>query len=213
MGCRSSFCRDLLLRRPHTMTESDVTAASSAASDDEASTGEPSFQPDILLRETQRGNRSVEYSIAGTPNGAPVLFFYPAGGNRRMLQSLHGHACAKRLKIVCVNRPGKGETSEGELDGPTGHLTTACEDAAFVLDELSWNRVSLLFMCAGTPFALGFATQNPHRITGKLMGVASWVSPADSGETKLLYRFGSCLPGWLVNPLAGGFFSSINTSI
>jgi pimeloyl-ACP methyl ester carboxylesterase len=130
-----------------------------------------------------------------------------------MLHSLHGHAVATSLKLICVNRPGKGGTSKSESDGPESHTATACRDAITVLDALAVSQASLLFMCAGTPFALSFANSAPERTTGQLVGVASWVPPADCNDAKTLYKVGSALPSWLISPIVGGSMTSVTSGI
>lgn len=167
--------------------------------------------PEVLLAQLHRADRTVAYATAGLDSGAPVLFFYPLGGNRRMLACLHKHALQASLRLICVNRPGKGSTSDSEEGDPRNNVATASADATAVLDALSVSQASLLFMCAGTPFALAFASQMPSRCTGRAMGVASWISPADSAATKLLYRIGVHLP--MIGPLVGKTVSSMNGSL
>ena len=166
-----------------------------------------SLYPEIHLETIRRTDdgRNVTYSTAG-PAGAPcVLFFYPGGGNRRMLLSLQGSM--PHLRLICVNRPGKGDTSPA-LKGHI-HITTVLQDAIFVLDTLGVDRVSLLCMCAGTPFAMAFATQHPERTTGQFMGISSWVLPADCGyaNTTTLNYLGTRVPS--ASALAGSVMSSV----
>ena len=164
--------------------------------------------------------RTIAFSTAGDPHGAPVLFFYPAGGSRRMLLTLSDIAVSASLKLICLNRPGKGSTSTSaaeEHNTPavaSQHVDTACRDAVHVLDELKISRVGLFFMCAGTPFALAFACRFPERTTEKLMGIASWVLPADCDKTNTLFRFGALYcPLWLLSPLVGNSIRSVDSSI
>mmetsp|Transcript_7332 Transcript_7332/g.15202 ORF Transcript_7332/g.15202 Transcript_7332/m.15202 type:complete len:308 (+) Transcript_7332:103-1026(+) len=169
--------------------------------------------PEVNLHTIHNGERAVAFSTAGDLDGTPTLFFYPAGGNRRMLYVFHAPAVAASLRLICVNRPGKGRTSRAEANDPEAHTTTACHDAVAVLDALGVQQASLLFMCAGTPFALALATARPERITGRLMGVASWVLPGDCSAAKALYRVGAALPSWLVSPIVAGACASINGTV
>lgn len=164
--------------------------------------------------------REIAFAVGGDPEGAPVLLFPPLGpaGNRRMIASFQKEAVKYALKLICVNRPGTGSTTATSSDGarPQQHLERACRDIVDVLDTLGISeKVGLLFLCAGAPFALGFATLHPDRVApGKIMGIAPFVSPADCNETKSLFQFGArhC-PLWLVSPLVGGVFGSIASSI
>lgn len=180
--------------------------------------GDDPVFPEVSLHTIRNAGRSVAYSIAGDRNSdaTPVLFFYPGGANRLMVQSLHETAVQAHLKVISVNRPGKAGTSPAIQPGAAAHLKIAVEDATLVLDELGIQRVALLFMCAGTPFALGFATMKSER-TSRILGVASWVLPADCGyaNTKFWFYMGThtFVPRWFVAPLAGSVFRSIGSSM
>merc|ERR1719291_93742 len=76
------------------------------------------------------------------------------------------------------------------------------------MDFLDVEKASLFFMCAGTPFALLFAARNPARTTGHLLGISSWVSPADFDGAGALYRLATRLPSRFVSRLAGSLFAS-----
>ena len=167
------------------------------------------------LRRTD-DDRTVAYAVCGDPNsGMPVLFFYAGGGNRRLLSSLSTATKRASLFMICVNRPGTGGTSPPLRRTTAATVAAVCEDAAAVLDELGVARVGLFFMCAGTPFALAFASQCASRLTGKAVGVAPYVQPADCPRAKALHRFGSliCCPRWLVSHLVGGVFWSAGMSL
>jgi len=150
-----------------------------------------------LASSLRRGHRSVAFATAGLPSGWPVLFFYPLGSSRRQLALLHERMVENSIWVICVNRPGMHGTSPAVFRDGKVHLQTACQDIVAVLEELRIDQVSLLFMCAGTPYALAFAALNPERITGSIVGVAPWVSPAMCPSTKRMYRIGSALPSWV----------------
>lgn len=118
------------------------------------------------------------------------------------------------LDFICVNRPGKGGTSPAKDGGPASHLATAVQDAVAVLDELKIDKVSLMCMCAGTPFCLAFAAKYPERTTGQLIGISSWVQPADCKfkNTKTSFYLGTTMRP-LVAPVVGLVFASIGSSL
>jgi pimeloyl-ACP methyl ester carboxylesterase len=95
------------------------------------------------------------------------------------------------------------------------HMKTCIADAISVLNSLNLDKVGILFQCAGTPFALTFAAQHPERIADvPMVGLSSWVQPADCPETKKLFQFGArkC-PSWLMSPLSLGMgLGSLETS-
>lgn len=175
--------------------------------------GNESLYPEIKLSTIQTDDgRDIAFSIttAAVPESQPILFFYPGGGNRRILLSLY--KTLSDSKLICINRPGKGETSrppKGE-----GHLDTAVHDAVRVLDHLGIDAVSLLCMCAGAPFCMAFALQQKERTTGNFMGISTWVQPADCGyeNTSLTHYVGSHSPH-LIAPIVGSVMSSIGCSL
>lgn len=116
------------------------------------------------------------------------------------------------LRLICVNRPGKGGTSPASEGN--SHLDASVQDAVAVLDCLGVDRVSLFCMCAGAPFCMAFALQQPERTTREFMGISTWVQPADCGydNTKVTYYMGTRAPG-LVSPLVGSVLSSVGLSL
>eukprot|EP00928_Gymnodinium_smaydae_P002138 TRINITY_DN10759_c0_g1_i6.p1 TRINITY_DN10759_c0_g1~~TRINITY_DN10759_c0_g1_i6.p1 ORF type:complete len:278 (+),score=9.95 TRINITY_DN10759_c0_g1_i6:53-835(+) len=171
--------------------------------------GSTSPCPNVFLDTIRVGSRQIAYSTVGDPSGSPVLFFYPAGGNRRMLHMFEEFAKAASLRFICVNRPGKGGTSRSLVPGPEAHVDTVCVDTLSVLSVLRVDRASVLFMCEGTPFALSFAARYPQRVTTKLLGVAPWIQPADTSPTKTLYRVGAGFQKWFISPLMSSCISSL----
>jgi pimeloyl-ACP methyl ester carboxylesterase len=141
--------------------------------------------------------RTIQYGTVGDPDGAPIVFFPPLEGTRRLLASLHDSLQRHSLKAVCVNRPGVEGTSwalgkNSSSSSVQNHLDQACEDVLAVLDSLQWNNnVGILCMCAGTPFALAFSAKYgaDDRTNGKILSLAPWVLPADCPYSKALNRF------------------------
>ena len=167
---------------------------------------------EIELRTIHHDGRDIAYSVSPDNGSTPVLFFYPAGGNRRMLLSFR--ALFADLQFICVNRPGKGGTSPAKENDAKSHLTTAIQDAAVVLDQLRVDKVSLVCMCAGTPFCFTFAARYPERTTGRLVGISCWVQPADCSyaNTKTAFFLGTKMPT-AVSPMVGVVFASIGSSL
>lgn len=154
-------------------------------------------------------DRDILYATAGKEGGRPVVVFYPLGSSRRCLSLVEDEALERGLWLICCNRPGHGTSRPPAMPEDTTaaawQLDTAVEDVKHLLDELSIKRASLLFLCAGAPFALGFASKYPER-TGKMLGIASWVSPADCEESLGFFRFASSLPSFALD-MFGGLWS------
>lgn len=186
--------------------------------DDDEHGGANGIRLCALKKKTDENRREIAFGTGGDPGGAPVLLFPPLGpaGNRRMIASFHEIALENSFQLICVNRPGTGSTSDSLGGGPERHVEAACQDIVDVLDALRIEeKVGLLFLCAGTPFALAFVTRHAERVdANKMLGIAPFVSPADCRHTKPLFQFGArhC-PLWLISPMVGSVFGSIASSI
>lgn len=167
---------------------------------------------EIKLATIHHDGRDISYSTSPENGSPPVLFFYPGGGNQRMLCSFR--MLFSDLYFICVNRPGKGGTSPTNESGPESHLATAVQDAVVVLDKLGIERVALMCMCAGAPFCFTFAARHPERTTGQLTGISTWIQPADCGynNSKTTLFLGTKLRP-LVAPVVGLVFASIGSSL
>ena len=211
-------------------------------------------------------NRVVSFCIAGDPAGTPVLFWYAGGCNRRILLLLQEAAEQCQLRLVCLNRPGRGSTSpanyeqsneaimkkedkahdkeqlsirvvmaeerdQQETAASTSnknndkllsashariHMDACLSDAIAVLDALQIDKVGQLYECAGAPFALCFAQHYSQRLLPShipMIGIGSWIQPADCNETKQLFQFGArkC-PVWMIAPLISGSMGCLDKS-
>jgi len=164
-----------------------------------------------VLGVIQVGERSVEFAVSGAPDGEPVLIFYPLGASRRLALFLDKPARSSGARLICVNRPGMGKTSCS--GGSQEHLDCSCSDAAAVLESLGIHRTSVLFFCAGAPFAFAFCSRFRDLLTGRIAGCSSWVSPADCSDAKLLYKLGaSFMPAGLLT-VAAGFLATCFRSL
>lgn len=163
------------------------------------------YDAELELHTIHHDGRDISISCSKKyENLPPVLYFYPVGAGRRMLLAFK--SLFSTLRLICINRPGKGGTSPSKK----GHLETVVHDVVVVLDSLQINQVSIMTMCAGTPFAMAFATQHPERTTGKFIGISTWIQPADCGydNTKLLYYIGT-KDASHTGPLAGTVMSGM----
>jgi len=128
-------------------------------------------------------DRIIEYSMAGILPGkdclqndvkpVSVLVFHPLNANRRLLLALHEPAVKAGLTLICISRPLENSNFAQQ------YMRHVLEDAVCVLDSLGIAQVSLLAFCAGTPYALAFASTKTERTNGKIMMISPWVSPAD----------------------------------
>jgi len=200
----------------NTMTNTLATTSNKAGgvADDDTRENHHPYQDLISLRSIQvNENRRVAFATVGSVSADnAILFFYAAGGSRRTLLPLHSFAVDNNLCLVCVNRPGKAGTSKASSSGRAAphHVETVVRDAVAVLDALRIARVrGILFQCAGAPFALAFASRRPDRCSGNLMGIGTWVLPADCPRQKRLYRVGTHLPTAVISAVVAGSMMSM----
>lgn len=155
--------------------------------------------------------RTVTFAQTVAPPDAPVvLFWYAAGGGRRMLLHLCG-ITKTPVRLICINRPGKDGTSHATatphgLSATANHVATTCSDAVAVMDALGLAKVHILAECAGTPFSLAFCAANPNRVSTVIL-VGPWVQPADCSHQKTLYKIGAACPA-LISPVVAGSMNS-----
>jgi pimeloyl-ACP methyl ester carboxylesterase len=115
--------------------------------------------------------RQAQYWSGGDPDGSVVFFLHGCPDTRHAAYS--GDAAARRtgVRLIAVNRPGYGLSTEAS----SSHLSVA-DDVAAVADLLGVGRYGVLGMSIGGPYALACAVRDPERVTG--VGVVA--SPAEA---------------------------------
>ena len=159
------------------------------------------------------GGRKISYASTGDcVNGKKIAFFYPMGANRRFLIHLHTLALECSLHLICVNRPGCGQTDypDEDQEGPEPKkiVDSACKDVIHTMAFLDIEKLDgILSICAGNPFSLSFVSQYPHKFhdnCGKIFSIASYVLPADCPVSKPIHRFGAkYVPIWISGTFVG----------
>jgi pimeloyl-ACP methyl ester carboxylesterase len=114
--------------------------------------------------------RTVSAWEGGDPAGIPVLFHSGTPSGR--LQATLGHEAARRtgVRLLSFNRPGYGASS----DLPPG-LAQVGLDALDVLDQYDVDRVAVLGISGGGPYALATGLADQTRVTA--VGIAAGVGP------------------------------------
>lgn len=175
----------------------------------------------LLTFETIEG-RKISYATTGDcVKGKRIAFFYPMGANRRFLIHLHTLAQECSLYLICVNRPGCGQTDDPEdSEGPKSKqiVESVCNDLIHTMKFLDIDKLDgILSMCAGNPFSLSFVSQYPNKFRdnrGKILSIASYVLPADCPESKSLHRFGAQhIPIWISSAFAGSSMTCMQWSL
>ena len=119
-----------------------------------------------------RGGRRLAYLAVGPPDGALVVYLHGAIGSPQ-LASPHLEAVARELGIryVMVSRPGFGGSDP--LPGRT--LCGFAGDLAELADDLGCERLAVVGVSAGGPYALACAHELPERV--RAAAVVSCMTP------------------------------------
>lgn len=123
------------------------------------------------------GRRVLGYAEFGVPDGRLVLWHHGTPGGRRQIP-LKARAAAERLglRLVCVERPGVGDSTNHRYRC----IREWAEDAAKVVDHLDEERFASVGLSGGGPYALACAHELPERVA--VVGLLGSVSPVAGPE-------------------------------
>jgi pimeloyl-ACP methyl ester carboxylesterase len=147
------------------------------------------------------GRRRIGIAEYGDPDGPLVLWFHGTPGARRQIPPVGRRAAsALGLRLVCVERPGVGASTNHRYQ----RVADAAADAAAVADHLGHHRFGLVGLSGGGPYALACGALLPDRVAAiAILGGVCPVAGPDAGEGGLIAlsaRFQSILNP-LRNPL------------
>lgn len=122
-----------------------------------------------------RDGRHLGYIEIGDPHGLPIVYCHGILGSR--LESLLLDPLGRELglRVVSPDRPGYGLSSPA----PHHRLIDWVVDLNQLLDRLRLQRVSIVGVSGGGPYALAFLHQHPERALGAAL-VAS-LAPIGQG--------------------------------
>jgi pimeloyl-ACP methyl ester carboxylesterase len=104
--------------------------------------------------------RLLEYAEYGDPEGAPLVYChgFPSSGREAMM--VHPVAMAEGARIIAPNRPGFGRSDHQ----PDRTILDWAADVASLADLLGLDRIGLIGLSGGAPYALACVQQIPERI-------------------------------------------------
>jgi pimeloyl-ACP methyl ester carboxylesterase len=156
--------------------------------------------------------RRLGYADFGDPTGPLVLWFHGSPGARRQLPTVARDAAVDLgLRVVCVERPGVGDST----DHAYRQLTDWAADVAVVADLLGHDRFMVAGLSGGGPYALACAHQLPDRVVavgllGSLVPTAGDDALA-GGLVALSHRFNGVLTA-LRRPLGLGLWAFVRAA-
>jgi pimeloyl-ACP methyl ester carboxylesterase len=113
---------------------------------------------------TLHDGRTLEYADLGDPAGTPVLLFHGTPSTAGQAAVVADGAGAHGIRLVAASRPGYGAST----NTPPG-LTPAAADAVELVDRLGVDRVVVMGVSGGGPYALALAALAPERISDVLV--------------------------------------------
>jgi len=121
--------------------------------------------------------RALGYAEFGDPDGRLVLWHHGTPGARRQI-ALGGRRAAERLglRLVCVERPGVGDSTPHRYRC----IRDWAEDAAKVADHLGHEEMAVVGLSGGGPYALACAHELPERVA--VVGLLGSVGPVAGSE-------------------------------
>jgi pimeloyl-ACP methyl ester carboxylesterase len=110
---------------------------------------------------TTPDGRHLSYLEVGDPNGPLVIHNHGGPGSRLEARLLADSAATNRLRLVCVDRPGMGQSSRQESRSYSGWA----DDLVAVADALEYHEFGVSGWSEGGPWALAAAAYiDPARL-------------------------------------------------
>jgi pimeloyl-ACP methyl ester carboxylesterase len=157
--------------------------------------GVGNVDPPVELGETRLSDgRRMCWATFGDPGGTPLFWFHGTPGGRTQIPPATAReAAALGIKIVCVARPGVGQSSDHQYES----FRESAADVAEVADDVGAHRFGIVALSGGGPYALACGHEMPHRV--QALGILGGVCPvvgedgSPGGIVGLSSRFNSIL--------------------
>jgi pimeloyl-ACP methyl ester carboxylesterase len=126
--------------------------------------------------------RQMGWAQFGDLDGDAVLWFPGSPGARCQIpHDLDAEAAARRLRIITIERPGMGDSTDHQYD----KVVDFVPDATAVADDLGIDQFAAVGLSGGGPFVLACAHELPERMTtGVVLG---GVGPTRGADTVISY--------------------------
>jgi pimeloyl-ACP methyl ester carboxylesterase len=171
----------------------------------------PSPPPRLEGTITLPDGRRLGYAEFGDPGGPLVMWFHGLPGARRQVPPVGRQAAQDLgLRVVCVERPGVGDST----DHVYACLADWAADVRVVADQLGHERFMVVGLSGGGPYALACAHKLAAQVVavgllGSLVPTAGEDATAE-GLVALSHRFNGLL-SLLRRPLGIGLWALVRT--
>ena len=132
----------------------------------------PKLEGNIAVGE----DRQIGFAEFGNPQGRAVFWLHGTPGARRQIPvEARVFAEQQNIRLIGVDRPGIGSSTPFQYD----NVLAFANDMRTIADTLGVDRMAVVGLSGGGPYALACAAAMPERIvaTGVLGGVAPTVGP------------------------------------
>ncbi|BBZ60523.1 alpha/beta fold hydrolase [Mycolicibacterium monacense] len=121
-------------------------------------------------------DRQIGFAEFGHPQGRAVFWLHGTPGARRQIPAeARAFAEEQRIRLIGIDRPGIGSSTPHQYE----NVLAFADDLAVIADTLGIDRMAVVGLSGGGPYALACAARMPERVvgTGVLGGVAPTVGP------------------------------------
>jgi len=132
----------------------------------------PKLEGNIAVGE----DRQISFAEFGAPQGRPVLWLHGTPGARRQIPTeARLYSEHHNIRLIGIDRPGIGSSTPHRYE----NILAFADDLRTVADTLGVDKVAVIGLSGGGPYALGCAAALPDRIVvaGILGGVAPTRGP------------------------------------
>lgn len=117
-------------------------------------------------------NRQIGFAEFGHPRGRAVFWLHGTPGARRQIPAeARAFAEEQRIRLIGIDRPGIGSSTPHQYE----NVLAFADDLAVIADTLGIDRMAVVGLSGGGPYALACAAAMPERVVGA--GVLGGVAP------------------------------------
>jgi pimeloyl-ACP methyl ester carboxylesterase len=133
----------------------------------------PKLEGNIAVGE----NRQISFAEFGAPQGRPVFWLHGTPGARRQIPTeARVYSEDHNIRLIGVDRPGIGSSTPHRYPC----ILSFADDLRTIADTLGIDKMAVIGLSGGGPYALGCAAAMPDRIV--VAGILGGVAPTRGPE-------------------------------